>query len=397
MFGVSAAQVVAGSAAQVVLLGVASRHLSAADFGQFTAFATLAVWLTISDAGTNKALLTLLPRGGDSGRLIATAFCVQLCIAAVLVATAVFFRPADLALPFCLASATAPLSVAREVQAARQRGWVAGMWDLAGSATVVLLALTPAPRAGLGGMTLIAISGLVVSRLLGGASLAVEALQANLTWRPDAAVARRLWRDGRQFFLAQLAGLLGSHGLPWVALASLSSDEAGGLSGSMRMAALAPTLTGLLSNSLLPAYADASAREDRVWIRGALHRSLWLAIGAAGLVSAFTFFALPPLQRLWLGDAIPIPGRSTWTWIAVWTGAQVVILPLLSFFFGTDRVRRVASWSLASSVAGIAAAYWAARNWGPAGFAAGVAWTYIGLLAAPVLFHAMTFLRGGNR
>lgn len=395
MFGMSALQSVLAAAAQLILLAVAARQLAPEDFGRFTAFATLAVWLTLSDAGLNKALLARLGQASEPRGLTATAFWMQAGIAGMLGVAASFILPRFLLAPSLLALAVAPLSVARAVQAARLNGWVPAAWDTGGSSLMILLSLTVAAKAGMGGLTVIATSGLVFSRLLGGVWLWGDSSSG--PWTPTWSKAGQLWKDARHFLVAQLADLLWFQGLPWLAVASLAADQAGGFSAAARLTALPPMVVGLFANSILPAYADAWGRQDLSWIRRTLIRTSLLAGAVAGASVIALIFFLPALLRIWLGGQVPVPSGAAWNWLAIWAGVQGVISPVLAFFYGTGRVRWVAKWNLAAALTALVTGAWAASTLGTAGLAAAIACSYSIVLGVPVVWRATMVLRTSAR
>lgn len=386
MFGMSAVQYGLAALAQLILFAVAARQLAPAEFGKFTAFATLAVWFTLSDVGLNKALLASLGRASEPRRLTATALLLQAGIAGTLFTIAMFLLPPYLRLPGLLALAVAPLSVARALQASRQNGWVPAAWDLAGSAAMIALSLIASAQSGLGGLTLIAASGLLVSRLLGGLWLLRE--RDPEPWRPSWPLAQQLWQDGRHFLVAQLADLLLLQGLPWVAMLSLAESEAGSFSAAAKLAGFLPMAMGLYANALLPAYADAWARDDVFWIRRTLMRSSTVAFALASGVVLVLILIVPGLLQFWLSERVPALSGSAWRWLAIWAGLQTAIVPLLAFFYGTGRVRWIAHWNLAAALTGLSAGALAAQTAGAAGLAAAVAGAYLILLGLPVVLRA---------
>ena len=218
--GISAVHAGLAALAQLALFGTAVRALSAEDFGSWTALATVAGWLTLSDFGLNKAVVTRLAGSGVPRRLVSTAFFLQAAIAwpLSLLAFAGFWPhslPLRLSIAFVLA--VAPFSVARALVSGQQRGWIPAVWDITGSACLLLLCLGFAPRVELTGMALIAASGLIVSRILGGIWLWRNARPS--TSSVDRDQATDLWRAGRHFVIAQGADLLLIQGLPWIAVA----------------------------------------------------------------------------------------------------------------------------------------------------------------------------------
>jgi hypothetical protein len=71
-----------------------------------------------------------------------------------------------------------------------------------------------------------------------------------------------------------------------------------------RLFNLITLITAMVLAPLWPAYGEASARGDHVWVKRTLIRSLFTGVGFAALVASILLFAGPSIIRLWVGDAI---------------------------------------------------------------------------------------------
>ena len=386
--GVTTIQALVAAVSQLVLFAVAARALSPSDFGLWTALATVATWLTLSDLGLNKAVTTSLAASSSPRQLASNAFFLQGAIAwplAVLALVGLTPQSLPLGLTAAIILAVSPFSVARAMLSGAQRGWVPAYWDIGGSAFVLLLSAMIAPRMGLTGMTLIAASGLFVSRLLGGLWLWQQARPSLTT--VDWPHATGLWKIGRHFVLAQGADLLLMQGLPWIAVVAVGAAQAGPFSSAARLVAFLPVAAFLFANALIPAYADANARRDRAWIGSALNRTVVCTLGIALPIVSILGLSLPDLLKAWISSAAEIPSRSALLWLAAWAGVQCALAPLLAYLYGIGRPAFAARWNLVSALVGLAAGWKASSIWGASGLAAALCLAQMFLYLMPLAIH----------
>ena len=100
-----------------------------------------------------------------------------------------------------------------------------------------------------------------------------------------------------------------------------------------RMFSLITSITAMVLTPLWPAYGEASARGDHVWVKRTLVRSLLTGLGFAALVASFLLVAGPSIIRLSVGDAVT-PSMSLLLGLALWkvieTGGIAVAMLLNS-------------------------------------------------------------------
>ena len=389
----SGVQALVASLAQLVLFGAAARALSAEEFGIWTALATLGIWLTLSDFGINKAIMTEWAGSSTRPGLVSTGFFLQAAVAWSLAAVVYLLTDATNGIVrFALLPllTVAPFAVARSILSGRQRGWVPAVWDLSGSSLVLILALTVAPSAGLVGLAIIAVSGICLSRFLGF-------LWLTNTARPslrsiDIEQAKSLWRSGRHFLVAQLADLLMLQGLPWVAILILGPARSGPFSSAVRLVSFLPVVAMLFCNGLIPAYADATARGDDAWITKTLRNtavSAGVAAAGSALILAIT---LSGLLKVWLGSITPMPTAAL-LWLTLWASVQCLVTPILAFLYGTGQAAPAARWNLFSALAGLAVGVGLAQHWGPTGLAAGLCAGSLLLCLLPLAMRSIALTR----
>ena len=227
-----------------------------------------------------------LPRGLSSGDL---AWSIAITIAAV-------------AMSF-------PLGLAARVQLAMQRGYATTPSLLATAAceivgAVVVRALSPS----LVWFTFAFMTALVV----GPAGNTIAVLLTGPTYlRPRLVsfrrkVARELMRTGAGFFLLAIAGAVAYETDAVVITLVIGPSAAADYGVGYRLFVLIPLVTSLFLAPLWPAYAEAQATGDPVWMRRTFSTSLRLSVMCA--IAGATLLALLQgvIIRSWLGTSISL-------------------------------------------------------------------------------------------
>ncbi len=200
-----------------------------------------------------------------------------------------------------------PLSVIAIVQSAMQVAYITASWSIVGSiatlaailGAIALGATMPALAAASVGVALVAIGANGVVYFRGRARpIAPE-------WSGfDSSVGRTLVGTGLVFLLLQVAMLVGYQIDNLVIAQILGAAAVPGYAIPMRVFLVAPTLIGIATMPLWPAYREAIARRDGAWVARTLRRSVALTIMASGLSSAVLVAVGPALIELWVGPSI---------------------------------------------------------------------------------------------
>jgi O-antigen/teichoic acid export membrane protein len=208
----------------------------------------------------------------------------------------------------CVAFAI-PLNLATRIQLGLGRGYIAFRWQAAGQfiALLATIALSLA-HAGLPWIVAASLSSSVLPAL--GNSLMlwrdpVHGIRGLLPSPARDSIRRRIWRDGSQFFVLQLAGALAfAADLPLVT-SFLGPEVAGSFAIVQRLFSLIPLGLSLVWVPLWPVYRHAIASGDEPWVRRTLARTTVTAMAAA-LVGAVLFAMLfTPISQLWVHRAVP--------------------------------------------------------------------------------------------
>jgi len=202
-----------------------------------------------------------------------------------------------------------PLNLATRVQLGLGQGHVAFRWQAAGQ--LIALSTTVALSLAHARLPFIVAASLSSSLLpsLGNSLMlwrdpvyGIRHLSSDPT---HAALRGRIWRDGSQFFVLQLAGALTfAADLPLVT-GFRGPEIAGSYAIVQRLFSLIPLGLSLAWVPLWPVYRHAIAAGDSTWVRRTL---AWMTAGAmiAALVGGTLFATLfDPISQLWVHRTIP--------------------------------------------------------------------------------------------
>lgn len=234
-----------------------------------------------------------------------------------------------------------PLSIVQRVQLGLQKGFINYIWQSVGSLAALLAVLTAI-------RTESSLSGLVLALI--GTPLVIAAantvvfftvyerdLKPKLRYVSESAI-RRLINTGLLFLILQVAVAI-AYSSDNIILARLLGPEA--VTQYAVPAKMFSVVTMLLSMALLPlwpAYGEALARGDSVWINKTLVRSLKIAMTVSGLVAFGLFLIGPDLLKNWVGSQI-VPSRLLLLGLAVWAVMDAVGNALAMYLNGLHVVR----------------------------------------------------------
>lgn len=264
-----------------------------------------------------------------------------------------------------------PLAIVQRVQSGYQEGFISNLWQ-AGGSLVALGALLLAiwQKAGLPWLVL----AMVGAPVLASAGNWLHAFRWSRrwlapTWRlVQIPASLRLARIGSLFLVLQLAGALAFATDNIIASQVLGAPAAARYSIAHRLFMVAPFLVGLITVPLWPAYGEAAARGDRLWIRRTLFRTLGLGLGATIVAAAVLTFFADPIFALWVGPTLVPPvalriGLAIWAVIYTFGSTVSVLLNaagVISFQVITAVLMAISSvvlrilWSHQIGISGIA-------------------------------------------
>jgi O-antigen/teichoic acid export membrane protein len=266
--------------------------------------------------------------------------------------------PAILVLMACIA-ANIPIGAIQRLQAAHQSEYVANVWTILGTLVgLVATVVCAAVRAPLPWLIFSATGTLVVTGFANGvyefAKRSPELVPRIRYFSRQH--ASELFQVGILFVLIQLTGILlvGCDNL--IISHILGPERVPEYAVPLRLYQIAPILVAFVLKPAWPAYAEARARGDAVWIRATFRRSVWLTLGTSTLIGAILVVIGPSIIVTWVGtDEIGVPHRSLMVALAVWSVLASLGGAYAMFLNGMDVIRFQAVAGITTGVVAIVA------------------------------------------
>lgn len=216
--------------------------------------------------------------------------------------------PALAAFVACYA-ATIPLIVVQRAQMGLQQGFLASLWQCAGSLcglAAVLLAIHL--QAGLPWLVL-ALTGAPLLAALLNTVYFFGVKQPEL--RPDLAsisrtVCRAVAGTGVLFFVLQLAGAVAYSSDNFVIAQQLGAAAVAEYAVPEKLFALLSIAVAMALGPLWPAYGEAIARGDTDWVRSTLQRSFIVAVSLTVVTAAMLVMVGERVIAFWVGDSFVV-------------------------------------------------------------------------------------------
>jgi O-antigen/teichoic acid export membrane protein len=262
--------------------------------------------------------------------------------------------------------ATLPASLGLRLAAGLQWTWLVGVAQAAVSVATLVVAtictwqqVSPVWFMGLAlALPILVTGGLTVS-LLRGLPRGVSYGQP-----PTLQELNAWWRAGLPFLVPQVAGSLRLTAPPLLLAALLGADAVTPYNLVQRLLSLIAQPQGWLLEPLWPAYADAAARGDHLWIR---HTLRW------SLASSVVFTIVPLLTVPWWGPAfiewwthyraVAIPLGLLWS-LTLWQAGLTLVQPLTYCLNGLGRMRGQTLYGPPCVVVSLAGMAWVAATQG---------------------------------
>jgi O-antigen/teichoic acid export membrane protein len=334
-------------------------YLGPERYGMWMTMSSFLVMLSFADLGIGNGLLNAVASayGRDDRqeiyRYVSSGFFVLTIIATtILVLFAIAYRhvpwfeifnvqsdlarneagPALAIVIVCIALGV-PASIVQRVQTGMQRGFIANLWQcLASILGLVGIIIVIRLEGGLPWLVLAFV----------GAPLGASALNSLIFFgrfeRDIAPSLMAVSRDavtdivhtGSLFLGLQISGSIISASDSIFIAQVLGPEAVTQYSVPERMFYLITSLAAMVLAPLWPAYGEANARGDNVWVKRTLMRSLFTAVVFAALAASILFFTGPLIIRVWVGDAVTassilLLGLALWKVIET-GGAAVAML-----------------------------------------------------------------------
>ncbi len=195
--------------------------------------------------------------------------------------------------------------------------------------------------------------------------------------------------SGSLFFVLQIGTMIG-WGADALMVASLAgASDVAAFAIAQRLFQFASQPISVANASLWPAYADALARADRVFLRATLRRSLVFSVAVAFTIAALLLIAGPSIILHWTRNAITVP----WSLLAVfalWTCFESGGTALGMYLNGVGVVREQVVVVMCFCAIALPAKIWGLKYEGPTGL---VLATTLSYLVTVVALYGTVFRR----
>ena len=302
--------------------------------------------------------------------------------------------PALAAFVACYA-ATIPLIVVQRAQMGLQQGFLAGLWQCAGSLCgLVAVLVAIGLQAGLPWLVLALTGAPLLAALLNTLYFFAWA-QPEL--RPgfssvSRATCRAVASTGALFFVLQLAGAVAYASDNFVIAQMLGAPAVAEYAVPEKLFALLSIAVAMALGPLWPAYGEAIARGDSAWVARTLKRSFLVAVAVAGAGALLLVIFGPAIVELWVRGSIT-PALSVLVALGCWKVVEAGGVATAMFLNGAHVIRLQLICALVTVVTAIGLKVLLIPQLG----AAGAAWASViafGLFTAiPVALRLPQLLR----
>ena len=387
-------------------------YLGSERYGLWLTVSSIIAMLNFADFGIGNGLITKVAEADGHGDkrgtqvLISSAFAMLCTIAAILALVSTVVCPhvhwaqllniksaavenevpkAILTLGLITFLAM-PISIVVRVQSGLQQGFQVALWSMAGTvASLVALVIATRLRTGLVGLIL-AVSGAPVLVTLVNFgwcfSLSLRSLRPEFL-STQLQPAFKLLRRGFLFVMLQLSTALAFLSDNIVVSNRLGPEVVAQLAVPGKLFTLVLLPVTLMVNPLWPAYGEARARGDLVWIRRTLTRSTVLAVvfaAGAGLVAVVLG---PFVIRHWTRHAVD-PALGVLFALAVWTILSAWGQSVAAFLNGTGQILGEAITGVLMAVTAFSLKWVLVARWGLSGVVWATTISYAVIVTVPI-------------
>jgi O-antigen/teichoic acid export membrane protein len=233
-----------------------------------------------------------------------------------------------------------PLSVVQSVRAGFQEGFASSVWQGVGSiVSLVALVVAIAFKASLPWLVVALLGGPVIAALLNAAVLVRSrpwlAPRLRLATLP---AVRRMMRLGLMFFILAIAISVAYQTDNIVIALILGPAQVTQYAVPMKLFMVTPLILSFGLTPLWPAYGEALARQDLVWVRRTFIRSLQISGAIGALMSAVLLLFGVPILDAWTGGIIR-PTTPLLLALSAWGFVQSLTGPVAMYLNGANALR----------------------------------------------------------
>ncbi len=400
-------------------------YLGTERYGMWVTISSFLALLSFADLGLGNGLVNVVAEGDGNGdreaiqRAVSSALWMLIAVAAVLLCAGAAVYPylhleklvnvhsvlarkeagPALAMFFVCFSANLPLSVVYGAQAGLQRGYVSNLWFTAGSlGSLIALWIAIKASVGLPGLILALIGpGILFSALNGLTLFGISRPELRpMVSAFSSKTAKALMHVGLMYFILQTSLSVALQTDNLVIAQVLGSAFVAAYAVPARMFAMVGGILSLISTSMWPAYAEASARLEWAWIRKGFVRVLTATVGIAATACCVLIFAGNRILSLWVGR-----GMHASEGFLIALGIQTVILayinPISVMLNGISRFRLQVILSIIMAAVNLCSSIFFVKRIGIVGAALGTIVATLTVQCIPLTFYVAGVLRKSIR
>jgi O-antigen/teichoic acid export membrane protein len=291
-----------------------------------------------------------------------------------------------------------PLSMVSSVYGAYQDGFMANIWNIAGSAIALISLIVVAQMKGGLPQLVLAISG---TRIVVGLANVYYMFFRKYPWlmpRPSAVrwtSIKRLLSLGGNYMITQLAGLGIYQSQPMIITQMLGPSYVVIFVVAQKIVTLPNDLVFMATAPFISAYGEAKARADWGWINRAFRNSMLASLAFGVPATVGIALVAKPLIRIWAGKAA-VPNTQVVLWLSVYTLICVGMLSVGQLLCGLERADILAYSLSFCALCAIGLGIVFARWWGVGGVAFAMALSKI-CTSCPIQLYKIRDILRANR
>jgi O-antigen/teichoic acid export membrane protein len=326
----------------VIFVPLTVRYLGSERYGVWVTISTSLALLGFIDFGLEDSLTNALGRayGRDeheiAKRYVSSAFYSLCLIAIVLLAVGWVFVPRlaaflfphnqsseimpAIAIAYGVFALRFPLLITNRVLAAYQENAIANLWSIVGSvANLVAILAVIYFRGGLPWLVL----GSSGFGFLTSMICAIWLFGRHRPWlRPslravESTLLKQLFSSGWKFFVIGAGWMINTESDTLIIAHYLGASSVTPFYITLQLFTVTMVVQTLVMPSLWPAYTEAYARNDFVWIRRAFRSNVRISLISTGAVVLIFVCFGQQIIRVWAGEAA-VPPFALLLWMGVW-------------------------------------------------------------------------------
>ena len=198
----------------------------------------------------------------------------------------------------------------------------------------------------------------------------------------DRSLVRELLDSGSSFFLIQVAAVVVFSSDNLIVSHYLGASEVTPYSVTWRVVGLAAILQSLIFPALWPAYAEAYARRDFLWIRRTFAATMKGTIALNTICVVMLVLFGRSLIRLWAGPAA-VPTNALLLAMGIWAVINGFMSVESCLLAALNRTREQAALSIVAAALNIVLSLWLVHHIGSLGVIGGTILSYLLVLVVP--------------